>query len=99
MQQNQCRFSAEGLNTLLAATCLALKKLRAAIAGRPHCELFLAKRWLDALDVLSWPALGAFDHVKLNLLTFLQTAEPASLNGREMHEDILTVLAADETVA
>jgi len=57
------------------------------------------KRCLDALDVLSLPALGALDHVKLHLLTFLQTAEPTSLNGGEMYEDILTVLAADETVA
>jgi len=29
----------------------------------------------------------------------LQTAEAACLNGREMHEYILTVLAADKTVA
>jgi len=54
---------------------------------------------LDALDVLSLPALGAFDHVKLNLLTFLQTAESTGLDGGEMHEYILTILAADETVA
>ena len=54
---------------------------------------------LDALDVLCLPALGAFDHVKLNLLTFLQTAEATSLNGGEMYENILAVLAADETVA
>ena len=54
---------------------------------------------LDALDVLSLPALGAFDHVKLNLLTFLQTAESASLDGGEMHEDILAILAANESVA
>src|SRR5579862_4835355 len=54
---------------------------------------------LDALDVLGLPALGAFDHVKLHLLTFLQTAEAAGLNGGEMHEDILAVLAADKTVA
>jgi len=33
------------------------------------------------------------------LLTFLQTAEAAGLNGGEMHEDILAVLAADKTVA
>src|SRR5215470_20239254 len=54
---------------------------------------------LDAFDVLSLPALGAFDHVKLHLLTFLEAAESAGLNGGEMHEDILAVLAADETIA
>jgi len=54
---------------------------------------------LDALDVLCLPALGAFDYVKLHLLTFLEAAEAAGLNGGEMHEDILAVLAADKTVA
>ena len=34
---------------------------------------------LDALDVLCLPALGAFDHVKLYLLTFLQAAEAIGL--------------------
>ena len=54
---------------------------------------------LDAADVLSLPALRAFDHVELHLLTFLQAAESGRLNRREMHEYILAVLAADETVA
>ena len=54
---------------------------------------------LDALDVLCLPALGAFDHVELNLLSFLQAAESAGLNGGEMYEYIFTVLAADETIA
>src|SRR5579863_1046123 len=54
---------------------------------------------LDTLDVFCLPALGAFDHVKLHLLTFLQAAESAGLDGGEMHEDILTILAADESIA
>src|SRR5579863_10520569 len=54
---------------------------------------------LGAFDVLSLPALRAFDHVKLNLLAFLQAAESTGLNGGEMYEDILAVLAADKTVA
>ena len=62
-------------------------------------ELWLAKRLLDALDVLSLPALRAFDHVKLNLLTFLQAAETVGLNGGEVHENVFTILAADETIA
>ena len=60
---------------------------------------FTCEAVLDALDVLCLPALGAFDHVKLHLLTFLQTAESARLNGGEMYEYILTVLAADESIA
>ena len=75
------------------------KTLRAAIAGRPHFELSCCEAELDALDVLCLPSLGAFDHVKLHLLTFLKAAEAAGLNGGEMHEDILAVLAADEPIA
>ena len=75
------------------------QKLRAAIAGRPPIRIVACEAGLDALDVFGLPALGAFDHVKLHLLTFLQAAETAGLNGGEMHEDILAVLAADKTVA
>src|SRR6516165_6382129 len=64
----------------------------------PSCGLF-AKRFLDALDVLCLPALRAFHNVELHLLTFLEAAEAAGLNGGEMHEDILAVLAADKAVA
>src|SRR5579871_2237014 len=61
--------------------------------------VLLCEAGLDALDVLCLPALGAFDYVKLHLLTFLEAAESARLNGGEMHEDILAVLAADKTIA
>jgi hypothetical protein len=60
---------------------------------------FCCESDLGRLDVLRLPALGALDHVKLNLLTFLQAAEAASLNGGEMHEYIFAILAADESVA
>jgi hypothetical protein len=59
----------------------------------------LLAKWLRTLHVLGLPALRAFDHVKLHLLTLLQAAEAARLNGREVHKYILAVLAADETVA
>ena len=62
-------------------------------------QIVSCKAVLDALDVLCLPALGAFNHVKLDLLTFLQAAESAGLNGGEMHEYILAVLAADESIA
>ena len=68
------------------------------MAGRlfSDCQM---RSGLGALHVLGLPALRAFDHVKLHLLTFLQAAESARLNGREVHKYILTVLAADEAVA
>ena len=65
----------------------------------PSCGLSLAKRCLDALDVLCLPALGAFDHVKLHLLTFLQAAEATGLNGGEMHEDILPGGSLNEAIS
>ena len=56
-------------------------------------------KWsLDSLNVLGLPPLGAFDYVELDLLTFLQAAKSIGLNGREVHEHVLAVLAADETI-
>jgi len=54
---------------------------------------------LDALDVLCLPALGAFYHVELNLLTFLQAAKTACLDGGEVNENVLAILAADKSIA
>ena len=65
----------------------------------PLFELSCSEAVLDAFDVLCLPALWAFYHVKLHLLTFLEAAESTGLNGGEMHEYILTVLAADESIA
>jgi len=54
---------------------------------------------LDSLNVLSLPAFRAFGHLELNGLPFLQAAKAACLNRGEMHEDILTILTADEAIA
>jgi hypothetical protein len=54
---------------------------------------------LGAFDVLCLPALRAFDHVKLYLLSFLKAAEAVRLDGGEMYEYILAVLAADKSIA
>src|SRR5262249_14389618 len=54
---------------------------------------------LQSLHVLRLPALGAFHDVELYLLTFLQAAESARLDGGEMHEDIFAILTADESIA
>jgi hypothetical protein len=53
---------------------------------------------LDAFDVFRLPALGAFHYVELNLLTFLQAAKAIRLDGGEMNENILAILAADKTI-
>jgi len=73
------------------------QKVKAAMPGRLF--EFYWKSGLGRLDVLRLPALGAFDNVELDLLTFLQAAKAAGLNGGEMHEYIFAVLAADESVA
>src|ERR1019366_1950796 len=51
---------------------------------------------LDAFDVLCLPALGAFYDVEL---TFLQAAKPVCLDGGEVNENVLAILAADKTIA
>jgi hypothetical protein len=53
---------------------------------------------LDGLYVLGLPPFRAFDYIELDLLTFLQAAESTRLNGREVYEHVLAVLAADETI-
>src|SRR5215471_4151727 len=65
----------------------------------PPLSAFSCGSGLGSLDVLCLPALGAFDYVELHLLSFLEAAETAGLDGGEMHEDILAILAADKTVA
>ena len=54
---------------------------------------------LERLHILGLPAFRAFDHIELYLLTFLQAAESTRLNSREVYEYILTVLAADKSIA
>ncbi len=57
------------------------------------------EKWLSRFYVFCLPALGPLHYVKLYLLTFLQAAEAIRLDGGEMHEDILAVLAADKSIA
>ena len=54
--------------------------------------------FLQRPDVLGLEALGALRHLKLHALPFLQAAETARLDRGEVHENILTALAADESV-
>src|SRR5450631_1974258 len=54
---------------------------------------------LQRPDVLSLPALGPFGNLKLHTLAFLQAAESARLDRREMHENIFAALPADKAVA
>ena len=69
--------------------------------GRPG-EAARLRRFVSGLyrfHSLGLPPLGALYYVKLYLLAFLQTAESARLDRREVHEYILATLAADKTVA
>jgi len=72
-------------------------KYKGRLFSRPLIE-FSVQSGLDAFDVLGLPALGAFDHIELHLLPFLKAAEAIGLNGGEVNEHVLTVLAADESV-
>ena len=56
------------------------------------------KSGLRRLYVLCLPALGALDHIELDLLTFLQAAESIGLDSGEVYEYVLSILAADETI-
>ena len=49
--------------------------------------------------ILSLQALGALRNVELHGLPFLKTFEPAGLDCREVHKNILAALTADEAVA
>jgi len=61
--------------------------------------MFLRFGGLNRLYVLSLPSLGTFDYVELDLLALLQAAESIGLDGREVYENVLPVLTADETIA
>ena len=72
-------------------------KKKSGLAGRLLFPNFSCG--LDAFDVFRLPALGTLYHVELNLLTFLQAAKPVCLDGGEVHEYVLAILAADKTIA
>src|SRR5258707_11102735 len=74
------------------------RQIQRAASRPPLDSVFDLESGLDRLDVLGLPALRAFDHVELHLLTFLEAAESTGLNRGEVHEYILPVLAADETI-
>jgi len=57
----------------------------------------LVRGCLQNLDVLCLPALGALGHVELHSLTFLQTLEAIRLDGGEVNEHVLTILAAQKS--
>ena len=69
---------------------------KGGLGSRPVLRKF--ESGLRRLYILGLPALGSFDHIELDLLTFLQAAESAGLDGREVYEYVLSTLAADETI-
>ena len=52
---------------------------------------------LDRFYVFCLKAFRAFRDFELYSLAFLQAAEAARLNRREMYEDVFAILTADET--
>jgi len=53
---------------------------------------------LDGLDVLRLPALRPLYDIELDLLTFLQAAKTVGLDGGEVNENVLAILAAEKTI-
>ena len=51
---------------------------------------------LDRLNVLCLKALWTLGDIELYSLAFLQAAEAATLNRREMYENVFAVLTADK---
>ncbi|HKW68562.1 MAG TPA: hypothetical protein VJP04_14810, partial [Terriglobales bacterium] len=54
---------------------------------------------LQRFDVLCLPAFGSLYDVELDLLPFLQAAEAAGLDSREVDENIFAILTADKAIA
>ena len=77
---------------------MILKKRKAALWGRLSLATRNCRSGLDAFYVLCLPAFRAFYNVELNLLTFLQAFKAACLDGGEVNENVLAILAADKTV-
>jgi len=62
-------------------------------------QIAFPSAYSDGLYVLSLQPLGALRDVELHRLPLLETLEPARLNCREVHKNILAALTADEAVA
>ena len=77
--------------------CWELRPINKGRLSSPSVAKFLSG--LQSPNVLRLPALGAFHDIKLNLLTFLQTAEAIRLDGGEVYEYVLPILTADEAIA
>ena len=66
-------------------------------ACRPPLSNFVLSG-LGGFDVLRLPALRSLYDVELDLLTFLQTAKTVGLDGGEVNENVLAILAAEKTI-
>jgi hypothetical protein len=54
---------------------------------------------LKLSHVLCLKPLWASDDIELHALPFLQAADAAALNGREMYKNVFPILTGDEAVA
>ena len=77
-------------------SCTTSAKMKGGLEP-PHFRRFVSG--LCRLYIFGLPPLGTFYHIKLHLLAFLQTAESARLDRREVHENILAALATDKSIA
>ena len=94
---SQCRLIRHTENSSIDNQASLVGKVRRA-AFRPPCPSNCEVA-LDAFDVLCLPALRALHDVELNLLTFLQAAKAVCLDGGEVNENVLAILAADKAIA
>ena len=78
---------------------LAIRNERGTSKGDLDVDRPSQGRDSERLYVFSLPALGTLRNFELNGLSFLKTPEPARLDCREVHKNILATLAADETIA
>ncbi len=73
------------------------QKRKADLLVRPvKLELLRIAYSLERLNVLSLPALRSLHDVELNRLPFLKAAETIRLDGGEVNENVLAILAADK---
>lgn len=64
----------------------------------PGAALINVTRCLEPYDALRLQPLGPLLHFKLNGLPLVEAFVPFRLDGREVHENVLSGLALDETI-
>ena len=84
---------------VVGAKSLTQKSYTKNAGGSPAALSSRFVSGLYRLYIFGLPPFGALDHVKLYLLTLLQTTKSACLYRREVYEHVLAALTANETIA